>query len=70
MFGFTLCAPIVKALILRIISGIGWEPTTPILFDFVINPSAVIFLFIESAALKIRDAIGPLPQPTKVITTL
>src|SRR3990167_2640082 len=39
ILGFTLCAPIVKLLMLRSTSGIGTEPTTPSVFDLVMAPA-------------------------------
>ena len=38
-FGFTLCAPSVKALILRITSGIGIDATKPSVLVLVILPA-------------------------------
>src|SRR5574343_38016 len=35
ILGFTLCAPNVKELMLRMTSGIGMEPTTPKVLDLV-----------------------------------
>src|SRR6478672_11174815 len=40
IFGFTDCAPRVKALMLRMTSGIGNDATTPSLFDLVILPAS------------------------------
>ena len=39
IFGFTLCAPSVKELMLRITSGIGIEPTTPSVLVLVMPPA-------------------------------
>jgi hypothetical protein len=39
IFGFTLCAPSVKLLMLRITSGMGTEPTTPRTLVLVMEPA-------------------------------
>jgi hypothetical protein len=47
-FGLTLWAPRVKESMLRMTSGIGIDPTTPSVFDFVIAPATTPAMYAPS----------------------
>src|SRR6188474_416127 len=48
IFGLTLCAPIVKLLMLRMTSGIGCEPTMPSVLLLVILPAMMPAMYAPS----------------------
>src|ERR1019366_362905 len=51
-FGLTLCAPSVNESMLRMTSGIGIEPTTPSMFDFVMAPATTPAMYAPSYVLE------------------